>query len=457
MSRITYSLCVVISLICLGCAVNRQKQPPAPTLSASVTHYAGRVLAPAATQPSISAASASPVTLELFALPAMPKDVLKSFGASSQLVTGVGTENALLAVPESMAKARLGSGAEATWVRHEAIAGSFGKPESLGTFNGVLAPDISVRCAFTTLTGSKPDLELILHEPAALPASLQVGLVARYTPSAATTQPVAGEEGGERLETSIAAVPLTSTQSDVAVLVPYGSGSVLAFITVGERGGRIPEASLRQARADLAEASHRSAALSAEQMMVQSALSAMQSPETRRSALAQLAGQTGATLCQDLVLSADDKALEDFAPQATKALAGAKPGGTGWALDRAAFDYLGQLKIAGKLPPELDTVLTIHAGEAGHSTVSLEQLVGKIATRKDLDNRLIAENYVYLEEVSPSARVRAFDWLKARGKAPANYDPMGPPQQRRKALDAAIEAMSTTAPTTQPVAAGGRP
>ena len=47
---------------------------------------------------------------------------------------------------------------------------------------------------------------------------------------------------------------------------------------------------------------------------------------------------------------------------------------------------------------------------------------------------------MYLEDSSPSARVRAYDWLAARGRAPQGYEPLGPARERRRALDAALES-----------------
>jgi hypothetical protein len=48
--------------------------------------------------------------------------------------------------------------------------------------------------------------------------------------------------------------------------------------------------------------------------------------------------------------------------------------------------------------------------------------------------------------------VRAFDWLRARDKAPADYDPLSPLKQRRAALEKALAA-----PATQPATAGSVP
>jgi hypothetical protein len=69
-------------------------------------------------------------------------------------------------------------------------------------------------------------------------------------------------------------------------------------------------------------------------------------------------------------------------------------------------------------------------------------------SRASLDARLVSENLIYLEDSSPSARVRANDWLAARGRAPAGFDPLGPPRQRREALERALDAAAAGQPQT---------
>jgi hypothetical protein len=68
--------------------------------------------------------------------------------------------------------------------------------------------------------------------------------------------------------------------------------------------------------------------------------------------------------------------------------------------------------------------------------VEIEDLVSECKTTESIHTRLVALNEMYLSHNDPTARVRAFDWLRARGIAPAGYDPLGPSKERRKALDA---------------------
>ena len=53
---------------------------------------------------------------------------------------------------------------------------------------------------------------------------------------------------------------------------------------------------------------------------------------------------------------------------------------------------------------------------------------------------MIVENRIYLEDNSPASRVRAYDWLKARGAAPKGFDPLANPRDRREALAASGDA-----------------
>jgi hypothetical protein len=94
------------------------------------------------------------------------------------------------------------------------------------------------------------------------------------------------------------------------------------------------------------------------------------------------------------------------------------------------------------LPPELRAVLTIYAGEPARHGGSLDDIAHQSTSRQDLENRLTAENLVFLTDASPASRVRAYDWLKARGLAPAGFDPLGPAKERREALDKALPASS---------------
>jgi hypothetical protein len=185
---------------------------------------------------------------------------------------------------------------------------------------------------------------------------------------------------------------------------------------------------------------------SVRQLVIARTAQLMADDQTRRAALAYLAGQMRADICMDTAISADNAALTELCTKVAAELKQVKPdepdADFAWMLDRSAFELMAKLQINGKLSRQLTDVLLLHAGEAGRSPSSLEQVMGKAASRKDLDNRLMAENMIFLEDSSAAARLRAFDYLAARGLAPAGYDPLGPPAERKKALDAALEKMA---------------
>ena len=47
-----------------------------------------------------------------------------------------------------------------------------------------------------------------------------------------------------------------------------------------------------------------------------------------------------------------------------------------------------------------------------------------------------------LEDSSPAARVRAYDWLKAHARQPTGYDPLGEAHQRSAAIEKALNEMN---------------
>jgi len=52
---------------------------------------------------------------------------------------------------------------------------------------------------------------------------------------------------------------------------------------------------------------------------------------------------------------------------------------------------------------------------------------------------LLLENFIYLEDISPAARTRAFEWLAARDQAPQGYDPLASLKERRNVLNRILQ------------------
>jgi hypothetical protein len=70
---------------------------------------------------------------------------------------------------------------------------------------------------------------------------------------------------------------------------------------------------------------------------------------------------------------------------------------------------------------------------------TLREQVAESRDLADLERRLINENRISLEDMSPAARTRAYEWLRQRELAPAGYDPLASAKERRVALDKVSE------------------
>jgi hypothetical protein len=243
------------------------------------------------------------------------------------------------------------------------------------------------------------------------------------------------------------------------MLVPYSrSGSAVAAFAVHlriEPGSNTPaqQAALARCIADVQQSSAAAAGQSplaalnpAESSTLAGALRQVALPARRRAALIYLATQTGAPICQDAALIADDAALARLAGAIAAATAAggaatapsdSSVAALAWILDSSTVHLLAALQAEKKLTPELNAVLLRQTGEVGRHDGSIDDIIKAAASAVDLKNRLIAENTIYLEDSSPSSRVRAYDWLAAQGRAPEGYDPLGPPRDRRNALERA--------------------
>jgi hypothetical protein len=166
-----------------------------------------------------------------------------------------------------------------------------------------------------------------------------------------------------------------------------------------------------------------------------------------RASLLFLATATRATIAADATLVADAPMLDRLRTQVlqfTKDHDAADATALGWHLDRAAVLTLCDAAQAGTLAPELAAVLVLHGGEIGRHADAMAEAVKGVGSAADLNARLVGENTIALEDNSAATRVRAYDWLKAQGRAPADYDPLGDARERRAAINRAISTTQGT-------------
>jgi hypothetical protein len=178
---------------------------------------------------------------------------------------------------------------------------------------------------------------------------------------------------------------------------------------------------------------------------LESAMLGLRSSATRRSALVFLASSTGASFTQDLALVAGDDVLSAVTSRATTELA-ASPASDdvalGWVIERASFTSIAPTLEEGGLAAEIEAALTRHAGEVGRHATTLLTVARESDGLEAFHRRVIAENFLFLEDSSPASRTRAFDYLSRRGLAPAGFDPLGSRAARRSALIQATEVPS---------------
>jgi hypothetical protein len=134
-------------------------------------------------------------------------------------------------------------------------------------------------------------------------------------------------------------------------------------------------------------------------------------------------------------VEAKEKETED--PQA-KPAAKSEEADPAWLLESSTLEVLSALVADQVTSPEIEAVLLRFAGQAGRQAMSMEKALLASRGVDDLQRLLAEENFLSLEDSSPAARARALRWLEERGLAPAGYDPLAPPKERRAALEKAL-------------------
>ncbi len=158
--------------------------------------------------------------------------------------------------------------------------------------------------------------------------------------------------------------------------------------------------------------------------------------QTLRGALVYACNLFNLSMGGDLCLTGDGALLREWAtllPEATERKA-ASAEGLAWDLERAAWIQLARTMVKGDLPDAMLALVLRHGGEAGNYPSILEDAARSSIDVETFERRLLQENRLFLEDASPAARVRAFDWLKRKGQQPPEWDPLDSKTKRREAL-----------------------
>lgn len=432
----TRSKLVAGALLALLAACAAPPRPePAPPLGVRVDHFAGTVLTgPVADTPAQQAQEpAGCVVLRVSLLDGAPRGEW----LLPRLVVRASDEEPFATRSELAAGARTGPGASARAgrllsERVEAVVA--GGTTRLTVQPGEDAPD-APRVPWSTL-------ELLISRRASDPQRVELALVlASGGEQERLVLDDAPASGGEPWRLELPARAPRDEALTVALeleALARGDDTERAREAL-ERARRGIEASIRAARSAASELSGEDGL----RIRTDSALRALARPALERPALLFLADEAGAPLVAELALVADAETLADCLLSLRQHLASVAPdsidaGQLGWQLESAAWRWLAGLagdEEREHAPPlELAGLLLREAGEAGRYPDLLLDAVEASADLATLRARLTRENLIFLEDADPAARVRAYDWLEARGAAPEGFDPLGPADARRAAL-----------------------
>ena len=459
-------------ILVAGCTQgNKSKSPPAALapagMQATVRHHAGPPLAGIAGQPTTraidpaaAASDAISVVVHWSALERMPAG-LSTVAPTARLITIPASTRPIAPSGELIGPVRLARATQFDAFLADVQAGKFGRAEGIADSRGALPGDVTA--VFTLAAGSadasdRRSVEVTVYRAPGNPSS------------SGSSQPAADQmqfgvmvsDPPRRERALLDPIPV-GDGSKMAIVMPSRWGgeqkhATVAVIEVSRETGPEQAAALAQCVKDLSDATSAKgrspvapAPRSADWAGIAAALETLSTQSaSARPALIYLAMQTNASLCSDVALVADDETLANLSKRINEKVKPDAPpmekAQLGWLIDSACFAELSAMQSAEKMPAELSAVLTSYAGEAGRHAASLDEITKGLSNREQLDARLLAENLVYLEDASPAARVRAYDWLKSKNLAPADYDPLSPNKERREALDKAMTAAAKQAP-----------
>ncbi len=414
------------------------------------------------------------------------ENTLEPVASQTQMITVLPANTAVTAVAQLMKRARVGVIQSETQFLEQITVKNPDVPLPVETLCGILPNGVGARFRIlerpTVDSGAIRTLEIQLRrrlpqepesqEPSATGISLEISLVATGIP-----KPVALPDGdnvassGKEQKQSVSAVTSMLTtetilltpqvlqeQDRLAIVLssPFTGEEIAAFAALievkpppqkGTAEAVAYTALLKQCQDYLlaaAEVSGRKEGpqFDAGRQGIEDAIQLLQSPAHKQRALLYLTQETGAPLMEDIALSATDIVVDQLAQAITNEYVSGSSFETdklGWRLEKVTYQLLVKLMSADQPSPELEAILIRHTGEVGRHPSVLEEMISDAISIKDLEQRLLLENSIYLEDISPAARVRAFEWLVAKGQAPEGYDPLASLKERRSVLNRILQ------------------
>lgn len=465
---------VILAAGLAGCAdaPPPRARPEAPLATLATSHYAGSPLSgprrDVALQPRREEALA--VRVRWLALERLPGTLLRPLGEAARLVLDPRGASPLLAVARLTVGGRAGAIEDPTAFLKE-LAGPAGWVAPCGELFGALPPGVTAELGLSRdrlgarSAGGEP-----LRERAAIavhrlpPEEGEAGALE----VALAVEAVGTDAAGEAAPRSelVLLEPVAGDRLRLALLLPSplagAHGALAALVEVspapapGEPGYAEHGAAFARCVGDLAGQRATSAVTAAapptpatpapNAALGDRALAALRDAARRRGALVSVASAAGAPACADAALALEEPLLARLAADVRQAAdaEGAPRRGPGltWLLERATLARLAREVVAEPEagPPALGALLIRHVGALALYPGTLLEALEAAEDAAEWEEVLALENAALLDDGAPAVRVRAHAWLAARGRAPADYDPLAPAAARAHALAAAAEA-----------------
>jgi hypothetical protein len=483
-----------VLIVCLaGCATRPPAPFSGPEVTTGVRHRAGDTIeGPTAVAALPDAGEFHQVSVRLIALAGSDPTALEPLLDHATLVLHRNEETPFLPAPRLLRATRLAFGAEARDdVLQRMQDGDFGGFDPITRRSGVFAPGTTAEFEF--LGPVAPDLP---EDRAAEREGMRISIegrtdgvpcrialsIARVVPplppleSAAMADDeadpgaLAKEMQRSRLEDEAVAalvreavviepattdLPLVLTILFVSPFPEDGGRSILAIVDVSTAPAKgTPDYETHEMRVARFRQEEEAAREQSARILspipralwsgLDSALTGLSGSDRRRNALAWLSRETKARITEDLALTAQDASIGILADAIVTAAADLPrpldPTAVGILCEKVSGGLLLEYATRRDSPPGIDALLLRHTGEVGRHPAMLEETLADSKSVADFNARLVHENLLFLEDSSPVARVRAFDWLSLKALAPDGYAPLDDRKTRRKALEAWHEA-----------------
>lgn len=163
----------------------------------------------------------------------------------------------------------------------------------------------------------------------------------------------------------------------------------------------------------------------------------------QRIVLSSLADDLQASLVGEIALAGEDPVVRDLASKTLRLIrsmpATASPEEWAWELEKQALTVLETRWIEDKLSMGLRAVFANYAGALAWQTSLFIELADDCRDLNELQIGIRAKNKELLDDASPNIRLQAYEWLKSRGLAPKDYDPLKKEKETALKLRAAKE------------------